>query len=125
LGTKSITVEHSNLNDTLSNGYTVNELAGKVTAMTPKTFTDSDVVNIGLTIDDTLAGLSGTVTARLRNVDDYSMVIAGTVSSFDSSPAVIFASVHIGKYSLEIQDPTKGYAFMEINNNVISVDVPG
>ena len=29
--------------------------------MTPKSFTDSDVVTIGLTIDATLIGLSGTV----------------------------------------------------------------
>lgn len=38
------------------------------------------------------------------------MEITGTVSSFDSNPAVIFTNVHIGSYKLELYDTTNGYA---------------
>lgn len=51
------------------------------------------------------------------------MTITGTVSGFDSSPAAIFSNVHIGNYKLELYDTTNGYAYIDVNNDTITVDV--
>ena len=118
-------VTQASLTDTLTNGYTVNDTVGTVTNMTPKSFTDSDNIQINLTVDSTLSTLGGTIKPILRNLQDYSMTIEGQAFDFNGSASVVFTNVHMGLFQLELYHSTNGYAYINPTGNEISIDLSG